>query len=56
MVKKYKLRHLSKKKKKEIKGKLWQSCKDVFKNLNVFVFAALIIAEILLSVFGNDKK
>lgn len=56
MAKLHKLKHLSKKKKKEIKGKLWQSLKDIFKNANVFVFATLIIAEILISVFGKDKN
>lgn len=56
MAKAFKIKKLSKKKKKEIKGKLWQSLKDVFKNLNVFIFATLIIIEIIMTVFGKEKK
>lgn len=55
-MKKFKVKKLTKAKKKEIKNKLWATTKDMFKNLNVFIFAALVIIEIIMTFFSKDKK
>lgn len=55
MAKAFKMKKLSKKKKKEIKGKLWQSIKDITKNANWVVFALLMLIEFGSVIFGKDK-